>query len=240
MQKAEPRLIPLVKTKSHKPNKRQRCTARKQSLAAAVSNPYCEDKPSNPYCEDTKEETGNRKHTRSDDAGCIWPPGLKPKAKPNAQSDESDDDTDEANPTHGMSSTPGICNAAKLECPCAYKPRGVTEGDDIEDGTLKQLSHNMAVFLRHTAYKEGLLSEGDWLPMSVALHHLQCNEAEVVQAAKLSDRSIPYPSGARFEVWISGSMTWIRATDGEHYRQLYRRRAARRAARRSWMSAAPL
>ena len=197
MEKKEPRLIPLVKKKKHKPNPRQRCSARIRR-ADPISNLHCES-PSNPCCEDTKEKTGNRKHTRSDDASCIWPPGLKPKAK--------------ARPNCCMSLTPGICDAAKLEwhCPCAYKPRGVTEGDDIEDGTVGQLSRNMAFFLRHTAYKEGLLGEGDWLPMSVALHHLQCSEAEVVQAVKLADRKYPYPSnGASFEVWISGSTMMIR------------------------------
>ena len=92
-----------------------------------------------------------------------------------------------------------------------------------------QLSHDMAAFLRHTAHSENLLGgEEDWMDVCIALCRLNCTEEDVLQVVKLSDRLIS-PDGevkqqrARFELYISGSTSWIRAVDGEFYRQ----RAAR-------------
>ena len=91
-----------------------------------------------------------------------------------------------------------------------------------------QLSHDMAAFLRHTAHSENLLGEEDWMDVCIALCRLNCTEEDVLQVVKLSDRLISpdgevYRQRARFELYISGSTSWIRAVDGEFYRQ----RAAR-------------
>ena len=62
-----------------------------------------------------------------------------------------------------------------------------------------------------------------WIEMGAAVSHLGINlpnhlltESCIVQAVRLSDREdgrVP-----RFELYISGSNTWIRATEGELYR----------------------
>ena len=104
--------------------------------------------------------------------------------------------------------------------------------EELPSTEMVQLSHNMAAFLRHTAHSEKLLGEEDWMQLSIALCRLNCiehcTEEDVLQVVKLSDRLIS-PDGevkqqrARFELYISGSTSWIRAVDGEFYRQ----RAAR-------------
>ena len=64
-------------------------------------------------------------------------------------------------------------------------------------------SHNMAKLLRHAAYKEQLLDEDGWLPLSTALRRLHCTAATVFNAVEQSDRHDGL--GARFEMYISGS-----------------------------------
>ena len=82
------------------------------------------------------------------------------------------------------------------------------------------LSHKMAKFLRHTAYYEDLLDEDGWVPLCDALPRLHCTAAQVAKAVQLSDRyDDEWGCGARFEMYKSGSCTWIRATDGAYYRQ---------------------
>jgi hypothetical protein len=84
-----------------------------------------------------------------------------------------------------------------------------------------KLSHNMATLLRHAAYKEQLLDEDGWLPLSTALPRLHCTAAEATTAVEQSDRHDGL--GARFGIYISGSRAWIRATDGAYYRDRSRR-----------------
>ena len=94
---------------------------------------------------------------------------------------------------------------------------------------MKKLSHGMAKFLRHIAHKLDLLDEDGWVDLEDALSHLQgcCElnslhsqgllcEACIVKAVRLSDRDSDREP--RFELYISGSKTWIRATGGEIYR----------------------
>ena len=96
--------------------------------------------------------------------------------------------------------------------------------DNDNEDWMTQLSHNMATFLRHNAYDEDLLGEDGWVPLHDALPRLHCTAAEVAKAVQLSDRyDDEWGSGARFEMYISGSRTWIRATDGAYYRQRSRR-----------------
>ena len=202
----------------------QRVRRKKQAQAA-----------SNRYVEDTKVEACSWEPTlsgakpvrvvchlvrgkriwKSDSSGVA---NLQPKAKV-----ERDDDMDEP---QASGTTPGIHGAAKLEC------KGESDGDegedadideedndDHDDGMIEQLSRRMSKFLRHTAHKEGLLWEEDWLPLSDLLPRLQCNEAEVAIAVRLSDRGDDHCGcGPRFQMCFSSSMTWIRATDGEYYR----------------------
>ena len=228
MQKAQPRLIRLVampkgakssKKKKHKPNPRQRYN--KQAQDASASNPY--------VLQFKEEETHSWKPTLSgvkpkrftchlvrDDVSCLWPQGLKPKLKAKAQ---SDDDMDNA-------ATPGVCNADEGVIDIEDEDEEdieeedpIEDEDDIEEEDPIDLSRRMANFLRHTAYKDGLLDEDDWLPLSDALPRLQCNEEEVAQVVKQSDRHDDcLGCGARFEMFTRGSSTWIRATDGEYYR----------------------
>ena len=87
-----------------------------------------------------------------------------------------------------------------------------------------QLSHTMAAFLLHTAHSEKLLGEDDWMQLSIALCRLNCTEEDVLQVVKLSDRLLKSDGKisqqrARFELYISGSTSWIRAVDGAFYRQ---------------------
>jgi RNA:NAD 2'-phosphotransferase (TPT1/KptA family) len=87
-----------------------------------------------------------------------------------------------------------------------------------------KLSHNMAQLLRHAAYKEQLLDEDGWLPLRTALPQLHCTEAEATKAVEQSDRhDDDWGLGARFEINISGSRAWIRATDVAYYRDRFRR-----------------
>ena len=161
---------------------------------------------------------------KSDSSGVA---NLQPTAKK-----ESDDDVDEANGT-----TPGVQEVdVQPECKSCESDGDEGEDDDFDeednddhdDGMIEQLSHRMAKFLRHTAHKEGLLYEEDWLPLSDALPRLKCNEAELTVAVRLSDRGGDdrWGCGARFQMCVSGSTTWIRATDGEYYRS---RASTRRA-----------
>jgi hypothetical protein len=96
------------------------------------------------------------------------------------------------------------------------------EDDDHDHGMIcdhDKLSHNMAKLLRHAAYKEQLLNEDGWLPLSTALPRLHCTAAEATKAVEQSDRyDDDWGLGARFEMYISGSRAWIRATDGAYYR----------------------
>ncbi len=96
------------------------------------------------------------------------------------------------------------------------------EDDDHDHGMIcdhVKLSHNMATLLRHAAYKEQLLDEDGWLPLSTALPRLHCTAAEATKAVEQSDRyDDDWGLGARFEMYISGSRAWIRATDGAYYR----------------------
>ena len=100
------------------------------------------------------------------------------------------------------------------------------EDDDIapdennNEDWMTQLSRTMAKCLRHTAHKEGMLSPDDWVPLCDALPRLHCTAAQVTKAVQLSDRSPDeWGMGARFEMYISGSCTWIRATDVAYYRR---------------------
>jgi hypothetical protein len=96
------------------------------------------------------------------------------------------------------------------------------EDDDHDHGMIcdhAKLSHNMAKLLRHTAYKDQLLDEDGWLPLITALPRLHCTAAEATKAVEQSDRcDDDWGLDARFEMYISGSRAWIRATDGAYYR----------------------
>jgi hypothetical protein len=96
------------------------------------------------------------------------------------------------------------------------------EDDDHDHGMIcdhAKLSHNMATLLRHTAYNDQLLDEYGWLPLITALPRLHCTAAEATKAVEQSDRcDDDWGLGARFEMYISGSHAWIRATDGAYYR----------------------
>lgn len=133
-----------------------------------------------------------------------------------------------------------------LKLPTSVKSeRDDIEADDMidhddEDGDdmicdHDKLSHNMAKFLRHIAHKEELLDEDGWLPLCDALPRLHCTEAEAAKTVQQSDRHDDvWGLGARFEMYISGSCTWIRATNGAYYRSRYcARQATDRAQRRS-------
>jgi hypothetical protein len=84
------------------------------------------------------------------------------------------------------------------------------------EAELDKLSRNMAKLLRHAVYNEQLLDEDGWLPLSTALRRLHCTLVTVFHAVNRSDRCDGL--GARFEIYISGSRVWIRATDGAYYR----------------------
>ena len=116
-------------------------------------------------------------------------------------------------------------NAAKLEetdsDPSGLDRTGLDD-DDHDHGMIcdhAKLSHNMAKLLRHTAYKDQLLDEDGWLPLITALPRLHCTAAEATKAVEQSDRcDDDWGLDARFEMYISGSRAWIRATDGAYYR----------------------
>ena len=76
--------------------------------------------------------------------------------------------------------------------------------NDNEDW-MTQLSHNMGTCIRHIAYNEDLLDEDGWISLSPCPAHL------------LHRHDDDWGLGARFEMYISGSCTWIRATDGVYY-----------------------
>ena len=210
--------------KRKKPNKRQR--RKRQAQAASVD-----------YVEDTKVEACSWKPTQPDakrvvcqlvNGKRIWKAGargvanLQPIGKAKRQ---RDDDMDKANGT-----AHGVQEVVKLEHESCKSECGEGEGDDIDEenndghiidkGKIERLSRRMSKFLRHTAHEEGLLLKGDWLKVSHALTRLECNEAELFQAVKLSDRNgdDPWGLGPRFQMIFSGSTTWIRATHGEYYR----------------------
>ena len=94
---------------------------------------------------------------------------------------------------------------------------------------MNELSHGMAKIFRHIAHEMCLLDEDGWVDLEDALSHLQgcCElnslhlqgllcEACIFKAVRLSDRDSDREP--RFELYISGSKTWIRATGGEIYR----------------------
>ena len=86
--------------------------------------------------------------------------------------------------------------------------------------SMKSLSHRMAAFLRHTAFVEGMCDEDDWVPLDMALRHLNCTEAQVQKTVRQSERNDAWGNAVpRFEMWISGKSRWIKATEGEYYRQ---------------------
>ena len=128
--------------------------------------------------------------------------------------------------------------AVKFECDDIEADDMIDHDDEDEHYMIcdhDKLSHNMAKFLRHIAHKEELLDEDGWLPLCDALPRLHCTEAEAAKTVQQSDRHDDvWRLGARFEMYISGSCTWIRATNGAYYRSRYRaRRATDRAQRRS-------
>ena len=128
--------------------------------------------------------------------------------------------------------------AVKFECDDIEADDMIDHDDEDEDDMIcdhDKLSHNMAKFLRHIAHKEELLDEDGWLPLCDALPRLHCTEAEAAKTVQQSDRHDDvWGLGARFEMYISGSCTWIRATNGAYYRSRYcARQATDRAQRRS-------
>ena len=112
--------------------------------------------------------------------------------------------------------------AVKFECDDIEADDMIDHDDEDEDDMIcdhDKLSHNMAKFLRHIAHKEELLDEDGWLPLCDALPRLHCTEAEAAKTVQQSDRHDDvWGLGARFEMYISGSRAWIRATDGAYYR----------------------
>ena len=121
-----------------------------------------------------------------------------------------------------------VCDAVKFACDDDEDKAVKSEDDDNDDHDnddhdndnedwMTQLSHNMAKHIRRIAYNEDLFDEDGWLPLCDALPRLHCTAAEVAKAVELSDRhDDDWGLGARFEMYISGSCTWIRATDYRH------------------------
>jgi hypothetical protein len=114
-------------------------------------------------------------------------------------------------------------------CKSEWEDEDQGEDDDNDDHghDMTQLSHDMAKFLRHTAYDDGVLDEDDWIALPCCCAMLRRTEDEVTTAVKLSDRTPPTPTwyefdstphDARFELRHLGSRSWIRATDGDYYR----------------------
>ena len=91
--------------------------------------------------------------------------------------------------------------------------------EDEASQCLRKLGHDMAKFLRYTAYDECILDEKDWIRLRVVVGRLQSTYREVVKAVRLSDRlTDQWGVKPRFDLWMSGSKTWIKANDGEYYR----------------------
>ena len=80
--------------------------------------------------------------------------------------------------------------------PLLPRPEGKSEdegmmssvGDDDHCHNMIKLSNDMATFLRHTVYDDGLLDENGWIELSCCCAMLHCSEDEATKAMKLSDR----------------------------------------------------
>ena len=133
---------------------------------------------------------------------------VKPKGEEALKSEDEDDDIDLLH----RGSEANYTDLPQDDVPHMVPKHGRT--------SMKSLSHRMAAFLRHAAFVEGMCDEDDWVPLDMALHHLNCTEAQVQKAVRQSERSDAWGNVVpRFEMWISGKSRWIRATEGEYYRQ---------------------
>ena len=94
-----------------------------------------------------------------------------------------------------------------------------------------QCSKDLSRFLRYTAHRDKLLDSEDWIPLETALSYLPYTAAVVAKAVRLSERvsADGRQTEGRFELWMSGSQMWIRATNSEYYRQRSRGQKRTRA-----------
>lgn len=100
--------------------------------------------------------------------------------------------------------------------------RGIT---DLPEG-LKSLSIALAFLLRYDAYKAGWLDDENWMPVGQAIEEIQrggkgrhavksANEADLQTVVRTSFKQ----ETPRFEMRIYGGQSFLRAADGEQYRQ---------------------
>ena len=182
----------------HKPNQRQRRQRQSrlgQGVQAYAVQAYADDVPCRRLA--VKSEAVKR-------------PKLEDEAASNAAKLEETD------------SDPSGLDRTGLDHDHDHDTADKLEDDDHDHGMIcdhAKLSHNMAKLLRHTAYNDQLLDEDGWLPLITALPRLHCTAAEATKAVEQSDRcDDDWGLDARFEMYISGSRAWIRATDGAYYR----------------------
>ena len=132
--------------------------------------------------------------------------------------EEDDHDHEDAIVQCPVGAIPNEDDAQLEPMPSARCPIGAIPNED--DAQLEQLSQDMAKYLRYTAHHEELLGDDGWVALSDALPRLRCTAAQARQAVERSDRDEDdWGCGPRFEMYISGSSTWIRALNGAYYRQ---------------------
>ena len=88
------------------------------------------------------------------------------------------------------------------------------------DMMLHVLSQKLATFLRYDAIELGWQDGEGWVEVAHACSRLSCTAAQVANVVQRSSRGTDqWGLGPRFEMWIAGPQTWIRAPDGDYYRQ---------------------
>jgi hypothetical protein len=94
-----------------------------------------------------------------------------------------------------------------------------SESENSDDPML-QLSRGMSKFLKYTAHTQDLLDDDGWLLLADALPWLDATSDGGAKAVASSDRHPDkWGLGPRFELLMSGSRTWVCATNGQYYRE---------------------